>query len=464
MRFLHTSDWHLGASTAGISRRDDHALFFRWLLASAEEHDADALIVAGDVFDTPQPSADAQRQFFEFLQAAGESRLRHVVMIAGNHDSPSRFEAPRALLASLNIQLIGALRQDDASWDQALCPLTDADGNVALVVAAVPYVHEYHLGVRGLLTDKDESRGALSDALRNVYTTLADRASERWPGVPMVATGHLTAEGVAEGDYGSAIHQAKLIGGLPATIFDPRFSHVALGHLHRCFQVGKSAAWYSGSPIPLRRHEMKERRHVLLVDTAAPRVADSTQSAMALSASVSPSEPDADASHAGDKARRDGGHQAQVTKLKVPTFRQLVTLQGDANDVARELVGFSSSEPLPALLFAEVEVETYEAQLSGRLELALTDRPSDATPLHLASVRQLVPSGKRAVDVEEAPALKDLSIEDVFVRLCRARGAELDEPLLAAFRHVASGPLVDTNTDDDAPRGDAGGQQTRLGV
>ena len=67
MKILHTSDWHLGVSFEGISREEDHQFFINWLIDTLKEQQIDILIIAGDVFDQPQPSAEAQKIYYQFL-------------------------------------------------------------------------------------------------------------------------------------------------------------------------------------------------------------------------------------------------------------------------------------------------------------------------------------------------------------------------------------------------------------
>ena len=103
MRILHTSDWHLGLSLGGLGLGPDHDLFLQWLRGALRDHAVDALVVAGDVFDTMQPSAEAQARYFRFLADVAETGVQQVVIVGGNHDSPSRLDAPAEVLAALKV-------------------------------------------------------------------------------------------------------------------------------------------------------------------------------------------------------------------------------------------------------------------------------------------------------------------------------------------------------------------------
>ncbi|TNF23878.1 MAG: exonuclease subunit SbcD [Deltaproteobacteria bacterium] len=409
MRLLHTSDWHLGATLDGVSREPDHARFLDWLLETLEHEEVDVLVVAGDVFDIAQPSAEAQRQYYRFLARAAASRMAGVVVVGGNHDSASRLDAPAEVLGSLDVHVVGGLEADPERWDRCLLPIRDGDGRVMAVVAAVPFVHEYRLGVRATRGDEKATRHELRLAFTRLYRRLADRASGRWPGVPLIATGHLTAVGATPDDYITHIHQVDRAGTLPASIFDRRFSYVALGHIHRAFAVGDRPVWYSGSPVPLRLKEAETPRHVLLVDIAA-----------------------------------DG--EARVERREVPRFRDLVLLEGDRGQVEEGLAALSSDAPLPPIVYARVTVDGYDPGVQAALQevLAQRDDGDDARP-HLAGVRQqaaapVAAPSPVADDEGLRPSLRDLTPEDVFRRLCADRGEPLEDDLLAAFRDLVGGP------------------------
>ena len=96
MRLIHTSDWHLGQTLHGQDRDYEHAQFLAWLLDQLVAHRADALLIAGDVFDTVNPPLKAQERLYDFIVRAHEKLPQlDIVMIAGNHDSGGRIERRR---------------------------------------------------------------------------------------------------------------------------------------------------------------------------------------------------------------------------------------------------------------------------------------------------------------------------------------------------------------------------------
>ncbi|MEZ4468455.1 MAG: exonuclease subunit SbcD [bacterium] len=142
MRLIHTSDWHLGHTLREQSRSDEHEAFLAWLLDQLEG--VDALLIAGDVFDSANPTSSAQRRFFRFIAEARRRRpALDVVVIGGNHDSAARLDAPRPLFDHAGVRMVGGLpRRPDRSLDldRLGVPLHGPDGRVAAWVAAIPFL------------------------------------------------------------------------------------------------------------------------------------------------------------------------------------------------------------------------------------------------------------------------------------------------------------------------------------
>ena len=276
MRILHTSDWHLGRMLLGLSRQDEHDRFLDWLAVTLRQHAVDVLLVAGDVFDTTTPPHGAQRQYFAFLDRVAGTICRHVVIIAGNHDSPSFLEAPQGLLRSRNVHVVG-LAQDPA--DHVLV-LEDACGSPELIVCAVPYLRDGDIRTVTAdegIADKEHKRTAGIRRHYEAVTALAREKRQALGGqLPMVAMGHLFTTGgrTIEGDGVRELYVGAL-GHVSASLFDPCFDYVALGHLHVPQQVGDSGLIrYSGSPLPMGFAEAEQQKSVCLItlSAATPRV------------------------------------------------------------------------------------------------------------------------------------------------------------------------------------------------
>ena len=266
LRFIHTSDWHLGQTLHGFERGFEHQCFLDWLLDTLEAEQVDALLVSGDVFDTANPSAAAQKQLYRFLQQA-KARVPHLhtVIIAGNHDSPGRLEAPGPLLETVDATVIGFVpRRPDGVIDvaQLVVPLKDPQGRVAAWVLAVPFLRP------GDVPRVDNSLDPYKDGIALLYTqALAHAEQLRQPGQALVALGHCHMVG---GQTSSDSERSIVIGGseaLPSGMFDARVAYAALGHLHLAQRVGgQDHLRYCGSPVPLSFAEVAYPHQVLRVD------------------------------------------------------------------------------------------------------------------------------------------------------------------------------------------------------
>lgn len=259
MKLLHTADWHLGQTFYEYDRKAEHVCFLDWLTEQIRERAIDVLLIAGDVFDSPNPSAESQRMFYAFLK-----RLTTVnpdlqtVIIAGNHDSAARLEAPDPFLAEMRIIVRGIVRRDaegGIDYRHLIIPLSEGD-EVTAYCLAVPYLRQgdypeaesYALGVQAL------------------YGQLYKEAGDS--GKPVIAMGHLQATGseISENDRS----ERTIIGGLECVSpdsFVPGIKYTALGHLHRSQRVsGHENIRYSGAPIPMSFAEKNNRHGVVCVE------------------------------------------------------------------------------------------------------------------------------------------------------------------------------------------------------
>lgn len=263
-RLLHTADWHLGKMLGDLSREDEHQRFLNFLLEEIVTRKVDALLIAGDVFDSANPPQSAVTQYYNFLSALHRRSDCHVVVIAGNHDSPAQIEAPQQLLKLLRTHVIG--QWSDHAQD-VLIPLPDAI-NPRIVIAAVPFLRDRDLRVGISGQTPNEIQATLNQAITAIYQQIATTAKGGKP-VPLIAMGHLTVTGTRSSESEREIHIGGL-GALPAENFPNEFSYVALGHLHRPQSCGANEhIRYSGSPIPLSFSEANDHKELRLVEWQA---------------------------------------------------------------------------------------------------------------------------------------------------------------------------------------------------
>ena len=411
LNILHTADWHLGAKLYNASREEEHQRFLSWLLDHIRAEEIDLLLVAGDIFHYTQPSAEATALYYHFLaRAAAETDLRQIVVVGGNHDSASRLDAPSEVLKVLNVHVVGGLSADQDTWERCLCPVRGSSGEVEAVVVAVPFVHEFRLGVRTTGMEPGEARAAIQEAFTRLYSDLADRAEARWPGVPLLTTGHMTCKGAPVAGYNTPIHLSAMIGGLPAdVIFDRRYSYVALGHIHLLHNCEDSTAWYCGSPLPLNVLEARTPRYILRValDADDPRGA------------------------------------ATPTPIEVPVERQLIELRGGQDEIVAQLEAIEPRGDLEPYVWVDVEVDHYTPEVSSPLIEALARRAQEDGGVRPRLIR--VGQSIRAAEAIElgagedvGPTLRDLDPEEVFVRLYRTRNNDNPprDAVLETFREI----------------------------
>lgn len=272
LTLLHTSDWHLGRRLYGKPRYDEFKQFLDWQLQTLREQKVDVLLIAGDIFDTTAPSNQAQNLYYDFLSQVCDTDCRHVIIVAGNHDSASFLEAPKQLLKSFNIHIIGSMT--DTPTDEVIT-LSDKAGQAELIVMAVPYLRDRDVRTVGHGERLDDKERKLAQGIKAHYAQIADIAIAQQAqlkakykrSIPIVATGHLFTVGgqTMEGDGVRDLYVGSL-GSIGAEIFHPQIDYVALGHLHIPQAVGgQPHIRYAGSPIAMGFGESRQQKQVHLL-------------------------------------------------------------------------------------------------------------------------------------------------------------------------------------------------------
>ncbi len=275
LKLLHTADWHLGQQLHDRSREPEHRAFLGWLLGLLQDEQVDALVLAGDIFDSANPPLSAQRLLWDFLVRA---RSRHprldLVLVGGNHDSAQRLDTTAPLLTALGVTMVGALPwatdpQGERRLDleRLLVPLTDAEGAVVAWMAAVPFLRPGDLP-RHQAGDDPQPHRAVAAVYEELTRAMLER---RLAHQALLATAHAYVAGGAL----SELSERRLAAGhqqaLPAEIFPPDLAYVALGHLHMPQVVGTADRLrYAGSPLPLALDERSYTHQVCLVQLDGP--------------------------------------------------------------------------------------------------------------------------------------------------------------------------------------------------
>jgi exonuclease SbcD len=259
-RILHTADWHLGKLLNDQSRDEEHARFLDWLLEAVEAHEIDAIVLAGDVFDSANPPQSALARYYDFVSGLFRQGDCTLAVISGNHDSAAQLEAPKQALHALNVHVTGFLAEDPA---RQILILPD-ESNPRVAIAMLPFLRDRDLRVGKIGEGADEIRSQIVTGIKNRYEEAAKAVQELR--CPVIATGHLTVAGSSTSDSEREIH----IGGLGAVTSDSfpgAFSYVALGHLHRPQATDASGRIrYAGSPIALSFSEAEDAKEVRILD------------------------------------------------------------------------------------------------------------------------------------------------------------------------------------------------------
>ena len=240
MRILHTSDWHLGKRLFKLDRSEEHARFLDWLLSTLIDKKIDLLIVAGDIFDVPTPPHQSLEMFYEFLHRVSVETKTETLIIAGNHDSGLLLEAPSKLLTPHRVKVWGKLSdKPEDHWYKLKI------NNEELDVCAIPFFRSYELLPHGE-----------GDALAVLKTYLTKPKA-----APQLLMLHHLA-GIFEAAGSEQVITLSGVDSIPHEVLEG-FDYVALGHIHKPQKIGK-AAYYSGSPIPMRFSETHPKSVMIL--------------------------------------------------------------------------------------------------------------------------------------------------------------------------------------------------------
>lgn len=396
-RILHTSDWHLGRSLYSRRRHDEFRSFLEYLADVILKKDIDLLLISGDIFDSSTPSNLSQEMYYSFLtRIAGQGNCQ-VVIIAGNHDSPSLLEATKGILKSLNIHVVGAISDN---LEDEIITIKDEGGMPRAIVCAVPYLRErdirrYRAGVSFQDAERELTEGIISH-----YQDVADLAEKRREelgmDIPILGMGHLYTHGgkVIDGDELRPLYVGSLAHVEPGEI-SAGFDYLALGHIHSAQAVGGNEfARYSGSPIAMTFKESDQKKSLCIVEFE--------------------------------------GRKPLLELLELPVFRELLRISGDREQIL-ERIDSLIIEGTDAWLEVEFTGESHIGDLMQSLETMVED--TDMRILCFKNSR--LPDA--AMDAEyDGEKLSELNPLDIFERLMDNKNTPEDEKdeLRSAYHEI----------------------------
>jgi len=397
MKILHTSDWHLGRSLYGRKRYDEFESFLVWLSETIQEREIDALVIAGDIFDTSAPSNRAQELYYRLLCRVATSSTRHVVIISGNHDSPSFLDAPKELLRALDVHVIGSA--SDTPEDEVLV-LRNEKGVPELIVCAVPYLRDRDIRLAEAGESVEDKERKLIDGIRNHYATIAALAEQTRQklgiDVPIIAMGHLFTAGgkTVDGDGVRELYIGSLAH-VTAEIFPESFNYVALGHLHVPQKVdGMETIRYSGSPLPMGFGEAKQQKSVCQVEFH--------------------------------------GKGTTVHLIDVPVFQKLQRISGDWGGISNRILELSAID-FRGWLEIIYKGDEIIGDLRERLETAIS-----GTRMEILRIKNNRIFERVLGRFHEEETLDDMNVNDVFERCLAVHDVPDDQrpELLRAYKET----------------------------
>ncbi|MDR1479089.1 MAG: exonuclease subunit SbcD [Planctomycetaceae bacterium] len=299
MILLHTSDWHLGHTWHGQTRREEFSQFFAWIIETIIARNVNVLLIAGDIFDTANPSPEIQSDYYGFLKklsdinsscfeipeaehASAASRsgcsrakptshtgsgikcLSKIVIIAGNHDSPYLLDAPRELLSSFSVRVVGS----PDFFERELVEVCGESGEIEMLIAAVPFLREGDIRKFDIGESIECREQKILNNFKKHYADICQLAEQKRDNkpIPLVVTGHLFVDGGKTSEGVREIHVGTL-GQVGLDLFPDGVDYFAFGHLHVPQCVGKNEAYrYSGSPLPISFDEAGQTKSVVLAE------------------------------------------------------------------------------------------------------------------------------------------------------------------------------------------------------
>jgi len=384
MKILHTSDWHLGHRFLEQSQLEEQKLFLDWLSQYIIDNEIDILLVAGDIFDTGMPSTHSLRLYYDFLINIRNTNCKHVVITAGNHDSPGNINAPKELLNALSIYVTGKVT--DNVEDEIFKLTID---NQDVIIAAVPFLRDQDIRRAVAGEDFEQIEMRYKTALINHYNKVADYCNSiKQNNIPVIGMGHLFVTGGKTSDSEQFIYVGNL-GDIGADDFSNAFDYLALGHLHRPQKVaGKEHIRYSGSPVILSFSEINYDKKVVEIEI-------------------------------------NNNNISQIREITVPKFRNIYSLEGNVNEIIVKLKDISQNHQHQLTPWVEAVIDN-----NTELSVDADEIQKTAEQLDVEVLKVVFKADKEKQGIEnliyDKKEIKDLTPEEVFMIKCKEEDFDIE--------------------------------------
>jgi len=365
----------------GKSRHSEHKQFLDWLINKTIENRVDAIIVAGDIFDTGSPPSYARElynYFFVALQEREPTQSVQIIVLAGNHDSVATLSEAKNLLLHFNVSVVAGV---SSCLDEHVIQVKSKTGELKGLVCAIPYLRprdliESNPGQTGRQKQLDLQE-AICRFNEDVFQQATSIKEKLGLDIPIISSGHLMVVGGSCSESVRDIYVGSLEA-FPASLLPPA-DYTALGHIHVTQQIKvPKAVHYCGSPIALSFDELINEKHVLLVSFEGHAVSD-------------------------------------ITQLTIPRFQKMQQIKGNIEEVEKDikrLIETTENDSNDGVwLDVEVDTQDYLSDLQQRIEGMLKGSALEILMLRRAKKRRL-----QSIELTEKLSLSEISPKEVFER------------------------------------------------
>jgi exonuclease SbcD len=400
-KILHTSDWHLGKKLFKKDRIEEQRLFIQWIIEYIQNNQIDLLLIAGDIFDSPNPPHSAIQLYFDFIQKLGEINQTQIVIIGGNHDSSQFLEAPAKILKRFNTHVVGQLRE---SWKDHYYEFEK--NNIKVGISTLPYFRNYEIDSwlqkqHADLLNQEEVIVKVLTEFNQLHTELNKHTHFKL----------FMAHHVFMGYEHAGSEQSISLSGIntiPLQLYS-NYDYLALGHIHKhqLIKPQNPTAIYPGSPIPFRFSETFDKFLIQI---------DVTQ------------------------------NEWNYKKVAIPKWNNLYRIELSQESYLEQIDQFLKQLPAtPFENWAEVKI-TLESPESGLID-NIREKLSKQNVEILSFIPQL--KGQHSIN-ETVEKLKDFSFEELFKEYYFDRyGTQtVPESLTQEFQRLLSLAQIQTSGDE----------------